>query len=82
MSFAERLKQGAPLRIGELARYIGYSRYQVYKWIEADQIKTVRLVDGGDRRIPVAEAERIARILQIPGLPASTVLIVVNTVNN
>ena len=71
-SFVERLKQGAPFRVSEFARYIGYSRAQVYKWIEAGQIQTVR-PPMSDQRIPVGEAERIAKILQIPGVIVDSV---------
>lgn len=64
--FAERLKQGAPLRISEFARFIGYSRAQVYKWVESGAIKTVRMpIDGAVPLIPIAEAERIGKILQL-----------------
>lgn len=79
MTLKERIAHGAPFRVGELAEYIGYSREQVYKWIEAKQIKTVR-PPMSDQRIPVGEAERLAKILQIPGFTVDIVNIA-NTAN-
>lgn len=68
MSFRERLAEGTPLRIGELALHLGYSREQVRKWIAANVIKTVSLPRGdgdirGERRIASKEAEKIGKAL-------------------
>ena len=61
----ERLRQGIgpPLRLSELAEFIGYSVPTVRKLIEAKAIRSVGLT--GERRIPVREAARIARDLEI-----------------
>lgn len=84
MTFVERIRHGAPLRIGELATYLGYSREQVRKWIRAGVIKTVAL-EMSDQRIPVDEAARIGRILQIPGLSGpehANIANIANTANS
>jgi len=65
MSLRARIDEGTPLRIGELARYLGYSREQVRKWIDADVIKTVCLDEEGERRVPPVEAERIGKALRL-----------------
>jgi excisionase family DNA binding protein len=66
MNLRDRLLKGTPLRLSELAKYIGYSRAQVYKWADSGAITTVRMpIPGAVRLIPVAEAERIGRVLQI-----------------
>lgn len=61
-----RIEDGRPFRIAELARLIGYSREQLRKWIDAGAVQTVRApVPTGQRRIPAAEAQRVARDLRI-----------------
>jgi len=61
MALKDRLAMGTPLRIVELARYIGYSREQVRKWLDSGTLRAARPTPGGRRRIPVEEAARIAR---------------------
>jgi hypothetical protein len=65
MSFQERLALGTPLRLGELARYIGYSRDQVRKWARANAIVTVVAPGSQEQRVPTDEAERIGKVLKI-----------------
>jgi excisionase family DNA binding protein len=65
----ERLAEGTPLRLGEFAKMIGYSREQVRKWVDAGQIETVRPIEGAERRIPANEAERVCRDLRIIEFP-------------
>ncbi len=60
----ERLSEGeAPLRTGELASLIGYSREQVRKWVDAGAVDSVRAGPHTHRRIPVEEARRLCREL-------------------
>jgi hypothetical protein len=61
----ERIRKGSgpPLRKTEFARAVGYSIPTVEKLIEARTIKTVGLTK--EQRIPVSEALRIARDLQL-----------------
>lgn len=65
MTFTERLAEGTPLRIGELARYIGYSRDQVRKWARTGAISTVCAPGSTEQRVPTDEAERIGKILKL-----------------
>lgn len=66
MSLRDRVAEGTPLRVGELARYIGYSYSQVRKWIEAGELQTVTPpVSGAERRVPVDEAKRLAKALRL-----------------
>ncbi len=58
-----RKGEGPPLRISEMAEVIGYSVPTVRKLISENVIQTVGLTD--ERRIPVAEAARIATALGI-----------------
>lgn len=60
----ERLEDGTPLRLGELATLLGYSREMVRKWADAGALKTVRApVPRAQRRVSAAEALRFAREL-------------------
>jgi hypothetical protein len=61
----ERLRKGSgpPLRLSEFADLIGYSPRTVRKLIEAGTIRTVGLTE--EQRIPIREATRIARSLEI-----------------
>lgn len=65
MSAVERLQLRTPLRLGEFARLIGYSREQVRKLVKAKVVKTVCLRGGVERRVPPDEAERIFRELRL-----------------
>jgi len=65
MSFRDRLDEGTPLRFGELARLLGYSREQIRKWANAGALETVRPIPGAQRRVTVGEAERIGRKLRL-----------------
>ena len=60
----ERLALGnPPLHIVEVARMTGYSRQYIAKLVEHGAILSVGL--GEQRRIPVQEAERLARQLRL-----------------
>lgn len=61
----ERLRKGSgpPLRLHEFAEIIGYSVPTVRKLVDAKAIRSVGLTE--ERRIPVREAARIARDLEI-----------------
>ena len=60
----ERLENGQPpLRQGELAELAGYDAQTIRKLIRADAILSVGLT--GEKRIPVQEARRILRELQV-----------------
>jgi hypothetical protein len=61
----ERIAQGAPLRIGELATFTGFSRDQIRKWMDCGTLGFVCAPGSIERRVPAAEARRIAIILQI-----------------
>lgn len=61
----ERLRKGSgpPLRKAEFASVIGYSLPTLEKLIDAGVIKTVGLTE--EQRIPISEAVRVARDLNI-----------------
>ena len=61
----ERLRRGAgpPLRISEFASVIGYSLPTVRKLIRDGAVRTVGLTE--EQRIPIREAARLARDLDI-----------------
>src|SRR5713226_3439347 len=61
----ERLRKGSgpPLRVSEFADLIGYSTRTVRKLIDAGKIDTVGLTE--EERIPICEAQRVARDLKI-----------------
>lgn len=62
MTLVERLADGAPFRLGELARLLGYSREHFRKLADAGVLKTTEPHrKGAHRRVTVAEAERFAR---------------------
>lgn len=63
MTLRERLDDGSPLRLGELAHFMGYSREYVRRLADQGRIVTVRRIRraGIHRRVTVDEAERIAR---------------------
>lgn len=66
MNWDQRLKPGQPpLRPGELAILTGWSYPSIRKLIEAGAIKSVRLIVGGERRVPVSEAREIAVRLEV-----------------
>lgn len=71
MTLRERIEDGSPFRLGELARLLGYSREQLRKWADAGALRTARAPrPGAHRRVSVEEAERFARELgtiQAPG---------------
>lgn len=56
---AERLNEGRPLRVPELAGLIGVSRSYLYKLISNDKLRVSRV--GSDYSIPIQEARRLAR---------------------
>lgn len=61
-----RLAAGQPpLRVGELATLLGYSRETVRKWLDAGVVEAVRGPDGGERRVPVGAALRLAQDLRV-----------------
>ncbi len=63
---AERLREGEPpLRVGELARLIGFSGEYVRKLIRAGTLESVSITGTIERRIPVREAQRLARDLRL-----------------
>lgn len=49
---------GSPWSIPEAARFLGVSERHLYRLIDADKVKSVRL--GRRRLIPAAEVERLA----------------------
>lgn len=59
----ERLEDGTPFRLGELARAAGYSREHLRKLADAGVVRAARLScrAGSHRRITVEEAERFLR---------------------
>ena len=61
----DRLRKGTgpPLRLHEFAEIVGYSVPTVRKLIAANAIRCVGLTE--ERRIPIREAARIARDLEI-----------------
>jgi excisionase family DNA binding protein len=62
----ERLAVGRPpLRVSELARALGVSEPFVRKQIDCEVIRAVTLPGSRERRIPVQEAERLARDLRM-----------------
>lgn len=63
-ALSKRFEDRRPLRLGEFAELTGYSREQVRKWADAGMLKTVRPL-GDERRVPIVEAERLARELGI-----------------
>lgn len=62
IELVDRLRDRRPLRLGEFAKLTGYSREQVRKWADAGTLKTVKPI-GEERRVPVDEAQRLAREL-------------------
>lgn len=74
---AERQGEGPPFRLTEFAQIIGYSLPTVRKMIDAGAVETVGVTDlveaakagehglMDERRIPAAEALRVARTLKI-----------------
>lgn len=53
----DRLKDGRPpLRPGEFALLVGWSRETIRKLVASGAIPSFALVDGGERKIPVAHA--------------------------
>lgn len=65
-NWKERLAPGMPaLRIGELRNLIGYSDETIRKQINAGAIETVSITQGGERRIPVGVALRLAEGLGV-----------------
>lgn len=65
MTVRDRLNEGTPIRLGEFARMIGYSREKVRRMVEAEVVETVRLPGTIERRIPTSEAERICKELRL-----------------
>lgn len=63
MTLHERLAEGSPLSLGELAHYLGYSREQVRKWAEAGVLKVSRAHPRAHRRVSIEEARRFVRDL-------------------
>lgn len=57
---SERLRQGQPLRVGELANVTGWSVRTLQKLMEQGGIRFVQIASGSERRIPIDEARRIA----------------------
>jgi excisionase family DNA binding protein len=56
-----RLSGGAPLRLGELAKLLGFSREHVRKLADAGVVKAIRAErPGAHRRVDVEEAARFA----------------------
>ena len=62
---ADRLRNGQPLRVGELAKATGYSTRRVQELIDAGRIDAVRAYPGAQRRIPAAAARRFLEALAI-----------------
>jgi excisionase family DNA binding protein len=61
---AERLREGEPpLRVGELARLIGFSGEYVRKLIRSGNLPAILM--GHERRIRVQEAQKLARDLRL-----------------
>lgn len=65
MTLRDRISKGTPLRLGEFAKLVGYSRKHVWKLVVSEVIETVVMPGGKERRIPPSEAERIARDLRL-----------------
>lgn len=66
MNWEQRLKAGQPpLRPGEFALLTGWSYSTIRKLIDAGGIKSVRLIVGGERRVPVSVAREAAMRLEI-----------------
>jgi len=63
VTLRDRLDDGAPLRLGELAHFLGYSREHLRKLADRGRIKTLRRIPraGIHRRVTVDEAERVAK---------------------
>ena len=58
----DRIEEGSPFRLGELATAAGYSREYVRKLADAEVLKTQRPSRAGaHRRVDVVEAERFLR---------------------
>lgn len=66
INWEERLKPGMPpLRPGEFAMMTGWSPETVRKMLNTDALDTVRLVEGGERRVPVRVARETAIRLEV-----------------
>jgi hypothetical protein len=58
----ERIEEGTPLRLGEFARLLGYSREHLRKLADAGVLRTERPDRPRSQRVvPVDEADRFAR---------------------
>lgn len=49
------------LRLQEFAETINMSRRTMYNWIREGKLTTVKI--GGSRRVPIAEARRLAKVV-------------------
>ena len=68
MNWEQRLQPGQPpLRPGEVAILTGWSDESIRKLLNAGGIKSVRLIVGGERRVPVSVAREIAVRLEVIG---------------
>lgn len=65
MSLRDRLNEGTPIRLGEFARMIGYSREKVRQLVDLGAVKTVCLPGTVEKRVPPGEAERICKELRL-----------------
>ena len=66
MNWDQRLKPGQPpLRPGEFANLTGWSDESIRKLLNAGAIPSVRLIVGGERRIPVSYARETAVRLEV-----------------
>lgn len=62
----DRLAPGRPpLRPGEIASLTGWSDESIRKLLNAGAIQSVRLIEGGERRVPVSVAREIAVRLEV-----------------
>lgn len=53
------------ISLDEFAETIGISRRTLYNWITAGKLDTIKIY--GSRRIPIAEARRLAQVELLPG---------------
>lgn len=66
IDWKDRLAPGRPpLRPGEIANLTGWSDESIRKLLNAGAIQSVRLIEGGERRVPVSVAREIAVRLEV-----------------